>query len=86
MLVWTVAVMLSAPSDTGQLDDLSPWMMVLMNMAGVVAYPKRATFTPLLVSPAANAAASKGPLILGSLPICKHHMANIGFERMFHCK
>ena len=41
-----------------------------MNIAGVVLSPKRATRTPLLVSPAASDAASKGPVMRGSRPTC----------------
>ena len=45
-------------------------MMQDMNMAGVVARPKRATRTPLLVRPATSAAASSGPVMRGSRPTC----------------
>ena len=48
-----------------------PGVMQLINMAGVVARPKRATLTPLLVSPAASAVASSGPVMRGSRPICR---------------
>jgi hypothetical protein len=49
--------------------------MQLMNMAGVVAGPNRATLVPRIAMPAAMAGASTGPVSLGSLPTCGQHRA-----------
>jgi len=53
----------------------SPSWMQLMNMAGVVAGPKRATLVPRVAMPVAMAGAKTGPVSLGSLPTCRHVVA-----------
>ena len=52
-----------------------------MNMAGVVAGPKRATLVPRVAMPVAMAGAKTGPVSLGSLPTCHDNVGALSDHR-----
>ena len=55
-----------------------------MNMAGVVAGPKSVTETPFEAIPADSAAASVGPVSLGSEPIYHRMLSASKFSQRLH--